>query len=545
MGAGKTTIGRALAKRLNRPFFDTDQEIEARTGVTVSLIFEIEGEASFREREREVLAILAGQQGVVVATGGGVVLSAENRAVLKVRGTVIYLRTSIANILMRTRYDKRRPLLQAANPRKTLETLAQVRDPLYREVADFIVESGRSDIRFLVNTILTTLHLMPAKPDFDYQRNQKISTPSPQVYFTIQVALQAHRYPIHIGQHLLQDAQLLGRFIDGKQVAIVTNKTIAPLYLPVLTQALTTLQKQVMTIVLPDGEDTKNWTTLMMIYDCLLAEKCDRTTTLLALGGGVIGDMTGFAAATYMRGVPFVQIPTTLLALVDSSVGGKTAINHPLGKNMIGAFYQPRAVLSDLTVLETLPERELRAGLAEIIKYGAIFDQTFFGWLEANLQKLLEKDIKIFSYAIERSCAIKAGIVQQDERETSVRAILNFGHTFGHAIEAGLGYGVWLHGEAVGCGMMMAADLSWRMGWLDLAERDRVQALIKAAGLPSVAPNFGLERWLTLMEMDKKSVNQQLKFILLKPLGKAVITAVPAETLAATLAAIATAEVAC
>ena len=287
--------------------------------------------------------------------------------------------------------------------------------------------------------------------------------------------------------------------------------------------------------MLPDGEEEKNWENLMKIFDVLLAEKCDRKTTLIALGGGVIGDMTGFAAASYMRGVPFIQVPTTLLSQVDSSVGGKTGINHPLGKNMIGAFYQPQAVIADTTSLNTLPARELSAGLSEVIKHGAIIDAPFFDWIEANIAKLVAKDPQALAYAIKRSCEIKADVVRQDEREGGLRAILNFGHTFGHAIEAGMGYGVWLHGEAVGCGMVMAADLSHRLGYIDAQSRDRIVAVVKAAGLPTTAPDLGTERWLELMEVDKKNEGGQIKFILLKPLGTSIITTVPQEVLLQTL----------
>jgi 3-dehydroquinate synthase len=275
----------------------------------------------------------------------------------------------------------------------------------------------------------------------------------------------------------------------------------------------------------------------MRVFDALLAEKCDRKTTLIALGGGVIGDLTGFAAASYMRGVPFIQVPTTLLAQVDSSVGGKTGINHPLGKNMIGAFYQPRAVLADTGTLDTLPARELSAGLAEVIKHGAIIDARFFDWIEANIGQLVARDPAALAYAIQRSCEIKADVVRQDERESGLRAILNFGHTFGHAIEAGLGYGQWLHGEAVGCGMVMAADLSYRLGYIDFVSKTRIKALVAAAGLPTIAPDLGQARWLELMQVDKKNEGGQIQFILLKPLGTPTITTVAADVLNATLQA--------
>jgi 3-dehydroquinate synthase len=354
---------------------------------------------------------------------------------------------------------------------------------------------------------------------------------------TLQVDLGERSYPIFIGHQLLSDADLIARHVPGKRVAIVTNTKVGPLYLDDVVARLAGAGKQVTTIVLPDGEEEKNWSNLMRIFDVLLAEKCDRKTTLVALGGGVIGDMTGFAAATYMRGVPFIQVPTTLLAQVDSSVGGKTGINHPLGKNMIGAFYQPQAVIADISTLNTLPPRELSAGLAEVIKHGAIIDAKFFDWIEANIAKLVARDSAVLAYAIQRSCEIKANVVRQDEREGGLRAILNFGHTFGHAIEAGLGYGEWLHGEAVGCGMVMAADLSCRLGFIDAATRERMIALVQAAGLPIVAPDLGAERWLELMQVDKKNEGGQIKFILIKPLGTPVIMPVPQDALLATLQA--------
>ena len=359
-------------------------------------------------------------------------------------------------------------------------------------------------------------------------------TTTHSVFADLTVDLGERSYPILIGRHLL-DQPGLAHHIPGHRVAIVTNTIVAPLYLERLTAMLEAAGKQCLAVVLPDGEEEKNVDNLMRIFDALLENKCDRKTTLIALGGGVIGDMTGFAAATYMRGVPFVQVPTTLLAQVDSSVGGKTAINHPLGKNMIGAFYQPRSVLADTATLATLPQRELSAGLAEVIKHGAIIDAEFFSWLENNMDRLMARDDAALARVIQRSCEIKAEVVRQDERESGVRAILNFGHTFGHAIEAGLGFGEWLHGEAVGCGMVMAADLSHRLGYLSAEDQARITALVNAAGLPVVAPDLGVDRWLSLMEVDKKNEGGQIKFILLKPLGQAVITGVPAHLLEETL----------
>jgi 3-dehydroquinate synthase len=536
MGSGKTTIGRILARKLGKRFVDSDHEIESRTGATIPWIFEIEGEQSFRRREADVIRDLTAQQGIVLATGGGVVLNAESRAYLKQRGTVVYLRASVGSIIARTAHDKNRPLLQTADPRRKLEELSEQREPFYQEVADVVIDTGRPNVQSMVQTILMQLASLEcqAAPDCVTQAEPSMNE---QSNILLSVDLGERSYPIVIGAGGLDDAALMARHIDGDKVAIVTNTTVAPLYLERLRGGLAAQGKQVISIVLPDGEEHKNWASLMQIFDALLANKCDRKTTLVALGGGVIGDLTGYAAASYMRGVGFIQVPTTLLAQVDSSVGGKTGINHPLGKNMIGAFYQPRIVVADIDTLDTLPARELSAGLAEVIKHGAITDAAFFDWIEANIGKLMARDRAALAYAVARSCEIKAEVVRQDEREGGLRAILNFGHTFGHAIEAGLGYGQWLHGEAVGCGMVMAADLSHRLGLVDAVSVERLRKLVAAAGLPVSAPDLGTQRWLELMEVDKKNEGGAIKFILLKPLGSPSITTAPQEQLLATLAA--------
>lgn len=341
---------------------------------------------------------------------------------------------------------------------------------------------------------------------------------------TLKVELANRSYPIHIGRNLIADASLILPYLKRKHVAVVTNTTVAPLYLDKLSKALQAAGVTVIPIVLPDGEAYKNTETLNTIYDVLLQNRCERSTTLIALGGGVIGDLTGYAAATYLRGVPFIQIPTTLLSQVDSSVGGKTGINHPLGKNMIGAFYQPQLVLADIDTLQTLPAREFSAGVAEVIKYGLIRDADFFDWLEQNIQALMELDEQVMSYAIYRSCQNKAEVVARDEHETGERALLNLGHTFGHAIENAMGYGVWLHGEAVAAGTMMAADLSQRMDWLSSADISRMQALFEAANLPIVPPKLGANKYLDLMGLDKKVENGKIRLILQQGIGKSVIT---------------------
>ncbi len=357
---------------------------------------------------------------------------------------------------------------------------------------------------------------------------------------TLKMELGDRSYPIYIGAGLIAHADLIVERLHKKKVAIVTNTTVAPLYLAPLQRALETRGVEVVPITLPDGESHKNWETLNRIFDALLEHRCERGTTLIALGGGVVGDLAGFAAAAFLRGVPYIQVPTTLLAQVDSAVGGKTAINHPLGKNMIGAFYQPRAVITDTDTLATLPPREFAAGLAEVVKYGLIRDPVLFDWLEKNMARLVKRETEPLAHAIERSCAIKAEIVAQDEREDGVRALLNLGHTFGHAIEAGSGYGTWLHGEAVAAGMVLAARLSHRLGMLPAQDVARASALIVRAGLPVTAPDFGLKRYLDLMGHDKKVEGGRIRFVLLKRIGEALVTdQVPGDALADVLGALA------
>jgi 3-dehydroquinate synthase len=343
----------------------------------------------------------------------------------------------------------------------------------------------------------------------------------------VDIQLGDRSYPILIGAGLLDQASTWEGLPHAATALIVTNDVVGPLYLDRMQRALQPHYARVLNVVLPDGEAHKTWETLNRIFDVLLGQACDRKTVLFALGGGVIGDMTGFAAACYMRGVPFVQVPTTLLAQVDSSVGGKTAVNHPLGKNMIGAFYQPVRVVCDLDTLQTLPARELSAGLAEVIKYGPIYDMDFLDWIEANLDVLMARDVSALSWAVRRSCEIKAEVVGQDERESGLRAILNFGHTFGHAIEAGLGFGTWLHGEAVGCGMLMAARLSQRLGHVDAAFVDRLVSLTRRAGLPVVGPALGADSYLEHMRVDKKAQDGDIRFVLIQRPGLAVVQGAP------------------
>ena len=340
--------------------------------------------------------------------------------------------------------------------------------------------------------------------------------------YTLEVDLGDRSYPIHIGGGLLQQPELFKPHVDGKVVMICTNTTVGPLYADRLNVTLKDAgAKQVHTVSLPDGEEYKDWPTLQRVFDALLQNHCDRKTVLVALGGGVIGDMGGFAASAFMRGIPFIQVPTTLLSQVDSSVGGKTGINHPLGKNMIGAFYQPQMVVTDISTLNTLPDRELSCGLAEIIKHGAIADTDYLDLVEKNMQALLARDADLLSLVVKRSCEIKADVVSKDEREGGIRAILNFGHTFGHAIEAGMGYGQWYHGEAVGCGMVIAAELCRRMGRLTAEDAARLTKIVVDARLPAIAPKLGANRFMELMAHDKKADAGSIKYVLLNGLGSA------------------------
>jgi 3-dehydroquinate synthase len=340
----------------------------------------------------------------------------------------------------------------------------------------------------------------------------------------LEVPLGPRSYPILIGRGLIADPGCYRPYLHGRQVLVVSNETVAPLYLEAVEAALAGYDHH--RVILPDGERYKDLNTLNRIFDALLEARLGRDVTLVALGGGVVGDMTGFAAACYQRGVDFIQVPTTLLAQVDSSVGGKTGVNHPLGKNMIGAFHQPRAVIADTDTLGTLPDRELAAGLAEVVKYGLIRDAGFFDWLEASREPLLARDAAALAEAIERSCRNKAEVVAADEREAGQRALLNLGHTFGHAIEAGLGYGSWLHGEAVAAGMAMAADLSARLGWLAADDVERIRRLLAGLGLPVDAPKeLSAERWLALMAVDKKVLAGRLRLVLLRGIGRAEVTA--------------------
>jgi shikimate kinase / 3-dehydroquinate synthase len=526
MGSGKTAVGRQLAKALGFEFHDADVAIERRTGVNIPYIFEKEGEAGFRERERDVIADLTAHDNVVIATGGGAVLLPENREKLANRGTVIYLKTSVAQQLERTRHSKQRPLLNTDDPEAKLRSLMEYRAPLYESIADITVTTDGQRVAAVCEQIL--IQMRKQQPSSDGQiSGQDSSQISGQAsghdMQRLTIDLGERSYPICIGTGLLDDSALLGETFAARDIFVVTNERVGPLYLQRLLASLP--GKRTAFISLPDGEAHKTYATLGTIFDALVAARMNRDAMIAALGGGVVGDMAGFAAACYQRGIDYVQIPTTLLAQVDSSVGGKTAVDHPGGKNLIGAFHQPRAVIADISTLSTLPDRELSAGLAEVVKYGFIRDAEFLDWIEGNATALLAREPQALAYAIRRSCEIKAEVVGIDEKEHGLRAILNFGHTFGHAIETATGYGEYLHGEAVAIGMVLALDMSRRLGWIDASNYERAVSIVENLGLPVVAPRIGSHRALELMGMDKKVRDGKIRLVLLKTLGEACVVA--------------------
>jgi len=522
MGSGKTAVGKSVARLLRMQFVDSDAEIERRTGVDITYIFEREGEAGFRQREREVIEELTRRNRCVLSTGGGAVIGEANRFVLRERGFVVYLHTSVEEQAERTAQGNHRPLLaNVANPAQRLAELMAFREPLYRGVAHAVVNTDRRKVQAVAEdvaaayqaAVFDAVNCTAGEPTVNPQR--------------LDVVLPGATYPIHIGPGMLDDAAAWSSQVPPGPLLVVTNPTVAPLYLDRLLAALQAAVpgRRVHTCIVPDGEQHKSLDTLSQVFDALVEHRIPRDGGLVALGGGVIGDLAGFAAATWQRGVACVQVPTTLLAQVDSSVGGKTAVNHPGGKNLIGAFHQPSAVIADTDTLATLPSREFAAGLAEVAKYGFIMDAAFVGWMETNVAQLRERDPVALAYAIRRSCECKAQLVAIDEREQGPRALLNLGHTFGHAIETGAGYGEYLHGEAVAIGTVLAAGLSQRLGWLSAADVQRVRALLEALGLPVVAPKLGVERTLELMRLDKKVLKGQLRLVLLRNLGEGFITA--------------------
>jgi shikimate kinase/3-dehydroquinate synthase len=512
MGAGKTSIGRRLAARLGLPFRDADAEIEAAAGYTVPEIFARFGERDFRDGERRVIRRLLSGEPLVLATGGGAYMDAETRATVRDEAVSVWLRCPLPVLLRRVAGRSHRPLLNAGDPADVLGRLMRQRHPIYAE-ADIVVDCGDESPEATTNSVMNALQR--------YRPPRRLT-----------VALSSTTYDVVIGEGLLARAgALLAPRLPQKRAMVVTDETVAGLHLQALLDGLAETGIEAGTITVPAGETSKNLNTYGDVVDQLLEARVERRTAVIALGGGVVGDLAGFAAATTLRGLPFVQIPTTLLAQVDSSVGGKTGVNTPRGKNLVGAFHQPRLVIADTGTLASLPRRELQAGYAEIVKAGLIGDAGFFAWCEHNGAAVVNGDREAQAEAIRRACAFKAAVVGDDEREEKPndgRALLNLGHTFGHALEAELGYGTILHGEAVAVGLGLAFRLSARLGLCDPAEAERVIRHVGEVGLPAelamLNRRFSAARLIGHMRKDKKNRDGALTFVLARAIGRAFTT---------------------
>jgi len=520
MGVGKTTVGRRLAKRLALPFVDADTEIEKAAGCSIPDIFALHGEAAFRAGEQRVLARLLAQPPHVIATGGGAFMNAETRRLIQARGTAVWLRADIDVLVRRVKRNHNRPLLRQGDPKEILARLMRERDPIYGE-ADFAVESNEGEPEQVVDAIIGQLRQRQPPPP--------TSEPMTAVPITVPVALGERSYDIVVGPGLMtRVAELLRPVLPRPVTAIVTDEHVARLHLPALQAALDTAGIRHSAIVVPAGEQSKDFRHLEQVTNGLLDARIERSDPIIALGGGVIGDLTGFAASILRRGAPVVQIPTTLLAQVDSSVGGKTGINTRQGKNLVGTFHQPSLVLADVGALATLPPREFRAGYAEVVKYGLLGDAPFFAWLEENGHKVMAQDPAALTHAVVTSCRAKAAIVARDEHEHGDRALLNLGHTFAHAIETAAGYGTVLHGEAVSVGMVCAFDLSARLGLCPAEDVARVIRHLRATGMPVGWRDLG-NRWdpaelVRHMAQDKKARGGTITFVLTRGIGKAFLS---------------------
>jgi len=523
MGAGKTAIGKRLAAQLGLPFYDADQEIERAAGVSVAEIFAKHGEAHFRAGEKRVIQRLLANGRIVLAPGGGAFMDPETRATIRDRAISVWLRCPLPILLQRVQGRTHRPLLNAGNPAEILRRLSEERSPLYAQ-ADIIVEGSEDPPHVTTNKVVTALtnHRAPRR---------------------VPVQLSQSRYDVIIGGHLLTRAGAhIGPVLPQPRCVIVTDETVAALHLARLENSLDEVGVSHSSITVTSGEASKSLKTWQNLVETLLDRKVDRHTTVIALGGGVIGDLAGFAAAATLRGLPFIQIPTTLLSQVDSSVGGKTGINSPHGKNLIGAFHQPNLVLADTGVLETLPARERRAGYAEIVKAGLIADAALYDWCEMHAAAMLNGDAALLAVAVEKAVTFKAQVVGDDERETKPnngRALLNLGHTFAHALEAETGYGQGLlHGEAVATGLVLATQLSATLGLCPPEDPSRVAAHLESLGLPSKIAGLPAERLLGHMKQDKKMRGGKLTFVLTRGIGKAFTSDdVPEDAVRATLLA--------
>ena len=501
MGSGKTSVGQELSRRLGYPLLDTDLLIEEREKMLISLIFKKKGEDYFRSVERLVVEDVSKQDRTIIATGGGIVKDKRNVENLSQRGIIVWLKTDPEVILRRTMSEGgKRPLLDVKDPLIEINRLLAEREPLY-EQADIVIDTSFITPKEAAQEIIEMLALESE----------------------VTVSLKERSYSILIGRKTLNKLGIRVKEFRPSKVAIITNPTVWALYGDACARSLKEHSIEPLVIAVPDGEEYKELLWVSNIYSELLKARFDRGSILIALGGGVIGDMAGFVAATYMRGIRYIQVPTTLLAQVDSSVGGKTGVNHPLGKNMIGAFYQPSLVLIDVETLKTLPQREFRAGIAEIIKYGVIADREFVEYIEKNRANIIALDDDLM-HVIKRSCEIKASVVEKDEREAGLRAILNYGHTIGHAIETTTGYTRFLHGEAVAIGMCLASDLAVKIGLLQRKEAQRIKTLVRSYGLPTTIPDdIDVSSILDSMEIDKKVKSGQMRFILPVAIGEVEI----------------------
>jgi len=508
MGSGKSSVGAELARRLGRELIDTDEIIERSSGATIPELFAQRGETAFRDLESEAVREAAARRGVVISTGGGAILRLENLRALRESGTVVYLRATPESIHDRVRGETHRPLLQVADPTARIRELLQAREPYYAQ-ADAIVDTDGKSIEALAAEVASATD----------------SRATAQPPTEIVVRLGSRSYPIVIGRGVLAElASRLSFARRGSRVAVVTSERLADRYGARIVRHLEDAGFAAWLASIPDGEEHKNLSTASRLYDLCAERRMERQSPIVAVGGGTVGDIAGFVAATYMRGVPFVQVPTSLIAQVDASVGGKVAVDHPKGKNLIGAFYQPRLVLADIAALATLPDREFRAGIAEVLRYAVIASPSLFETLERRMPEVLARDERLLTEIVAASCAIKARIVEEDEDESGVRATLNYGHTFGHAIEAVTGYRDFLHGEAVALGELCAAELSRARGLVDGSFCDRQRAILTSAGLPTALPAHIDPRDVAgAMWHDKKVDGGRIRFILPTRIGNVVI----------------------
>ncbi len=515
MGTGKTSVALELSRMTGRPIIDMDAEIEKKAGIPITEIFSRFGEAHFRNMESEEAREAGSRKGVIISTGGGVVLRKENMAALRKNGVIVRLQASPEAILERTSKTSDRPLLQAADPLARIKDLLSKREPFYQD-ADITVDTEGKSPRETAGEILEKLKEIESKTGAETD---------------VRVELAERSYSIRIGSGILSAlGEALKKLGLSRQIGVVSNPAVNALYGKAVLDSLRSAGFEPLLIEIPDGEEYKNLDSANRIYTALLQARFDRGSALLALGGGVIGDLTGFAASTYMRGIRFVQVPTTLLAHVDSSVGGKTGVNHPLGKNMIGTFWQPSLVWIDISTLRTLPDNQLAAGMAEVIKYGVIKDAEFFACLEKERDRIARLAPDALSHIIQRSCEIKAEVVSLDEREAGLRAILNFGHTIGHAIETLTGYTRYLHGEAVAIGMCMEAKIAQKRGLISREGVQRLEALVKAYGLPASMPSgLPADALFAAMQVDKKASGGQIKVVLPEKIGSVRVEAVSHE----------------